>query len=682
MILNEYQINILQVNGELMSDQSESLIYIEKNILQQTSGEGVLFRLEKNIKAIGNGALISLEKNIVSVASVPTSFFGRNQWEPIITLDGLNVPVDIVTGRVLVIKQEEDHHTAEFTIILKPNTYSLYTFQGKRVIISVRTWTGPNTSTTRVVFTGVVDIPVVNVLEEKLTLNCVADRRSLLANLSGMESSIGSYSETVLGVGNDTYERISARLTTVAASLDFDSSNNATLNSWTPKASPDFSYGSSAVYRKNPSIRIESAAKITNKVNISMSYAYQRCYQAEHAYFWLHPYAPTNLTTGEGGICPFLIDRPTMPTREMIRSAASGLGGGIGDIYYGAQFKSGSYQCSGQWVQWSTKETSSFTAPITDSNGVAVKDASGNQLYRSVTTVTADNTNLYTTYASWDYYIRFSRNVRETSNLTVTAPNSVTTYGVLTNSESYDYTSTRQYTQWETDNSYTTYPSGVTLNLSNQTNSYYFDGDLDRGSFNSAIVCAVNKAKTAILKSHRDTTISFQRPITPTMELQHTVQLTGKWMRGKGKCKRIEHHMCVSDSDSGVGGEAYTAVDLAQYRGVGSVAETAITAPIKPADTVTFFEGSVGLETHLGEDPSGPGSELWNGYVGNIAIVEAGPQVGVFAGTNHTRTYFQESFIVTSPAVPDSFRSNKELSTSKTFNVDIPTDITIYESYG
>lgn len=682
MILNYFQVGAELVNAGLQSNPSEALCSIEKQILQKASGSGTILSLEKRVNAVGVASLLRLEKNITQVASVATTFFRRNNWEPIITLDGLNIPVDILTGRVLVTKQEEDNHTAEFSIILDPAVYSLYSYQGKRVIISCRTYTGVSTSTTNVLFTGVVDIPVVNVIEEKLTLMCIADRRSLFANLAAAESSIGVYSETVLGVGSDTYERISARLSTVDASLDFDSSNLYSLTSWTPKATADFTYGSSAVYRKNPSIRIESAAKIVNLVNVTMAYSYQRCYQSEHAYVWEHPYAPTDKTTGLGGICPFLIDRPTMPTREMIRSAASGLGGGIGDIYYGAQFKSGSYQCSGQWVQWSTKETSSLTAAITDSGGAAVRDSSGNQLYRSVTTVVADNTTLYTSYASWDYYMRFNRNVRETFTLKITAPNSVTTYGTLSSAESYDYTSTRQYTQWETDNSYTTYPAGVTLSLSNQTNSYYFDGDLDRQTFDAAVICSVQKARTAILKSHRDTTISFQRPLTPTIELRHTVALTGKWMRGKGKCKRIEHHMSISDSESGAGGESYTAVQLAQYRGVGSTAETAITAPTKPVDTPIYFEGSVGLDNHLGVDPSNSGSEDWTGYVGNIAIVEASPQVGVFAGTNHTRTYFQESFIVTSPAVPDSFRSNKALAGSKTYNITIPTDDTVYESYG
>lgn len=677
-LINNYEINSELLNGELSSDGTESLLSIEKQInLRISSGAGEsLLSIEKAIQTSAVGTLLPIEKRIVGV--VANTFYTRNGWEPIITLGGLTIAADQLHGLIRITKIEDDNHTAQFTIILRPAVYDLYTFMGKPVIISVR----QNDVVTRV-FTGIVNIPSINVIEEKLTLNCVADRRALLAPLSGLEPFLGIYSDIVLGSSDDTYERIIARLETTSASLDFDSYNNPTINSWTPKVSADFIYGSSAVYRRNPQMIIESSENAINTVNINLEYGYQRCHHRQISYVWNHTYAPTDPINGLGGICPFLQDRPTMPTRDLIRQAAYGVGWPIrGNITFGAQFKSGSYQCNGQWAMWSTVETGGFQAGIVDSNGNPVNDANGNQLTRSVTTILADNTNLYTMNAAWLATTRFNQNIKESYNVKVTAPMSVAQYGPLISTETYATTSNNPFDEWENKYvAYTNPPSGVPLYPSNPTSSYFFNGDLDRSRFNTAFVCALQKAKSTILRSHRDTRIIFQRELTPTIELKHTVSLTGKWMRGKGKVRRIEHTMCVSDCDGGTAGEAYTEVELATYKSIGVVSETPLNVTAPPIDEPNVQQPGRALQTHLGVDPASAGSQNWTGYVGNIAIRQ---QIQTSTGTitNFTRTNYQESFIVTTPAIQPDFRDDRVLPKTVTYNIHIPNDNVEYEAHG
>src|SRR5690606_23068213 len=140
---------------------------------------------------------------------------------------------------------------------------------------------------------------------------------------------------------------------------------------------------------------------------------YQRCHHREIIFSWSHPYKPSN-AAGTAGICGFLQDRPTMPTRDMIRTAVAGAGWPVkNEISFGRQFASGSYQCSGVWAFWSTVEAGQLNAPILDSNGNPVLDAAGNPLSRSVQTILQDNTDLYTMSAEWVGTTRFNQNIKE-----------------------------------------------------------------------------------------------------------------------------------------------------------------------------------------------------------------------------------------------------------------------------
>ncbi len=161
------------------------------------------------------------------------------------------------------------------------------------------------------------------------------------------------------------------------------------------------------------------------------------------------------------------------------------------------------------------------------------------------------------------------------------------------------------------------------------------------------------------------------------MELKHTVSLSGKWVRGKGKCSRVSHYLNISDNGGGAAGEAYTDVTLLQYRGNTTVANTTLAPAAIPSDTYIPTQFGAILETHLGEDPTGPTAADWTGYVGNIQV-----DVNRGAYVDHTRTFYQESFTVDTPAIPSSLRDDRIVTTTATYNVNIPNDDVEYESYG
>lgn len=673
MQLNIGPLNELQVDGTL-ENSSMVLLTIGKSVAQREAYEGQLLSIGKSIAtSVAASTLIFIGKDIQVVQ--PNTFYTRNGWDLFITLGTQLITPSIIHGGVQVIKNEDDNHTAEFTIIMRPNTYNLYDYQGKSVKIQAKV-----AGVTRTVFTGNVDIPTIDVINEKLTLRCVADRRKLLGNLTAYEPYIGYYSATVLGTNESTYDRINARLQTIPSSLDFDGSNNYALTSWTPKSTADYTYGSSAVYRRDPQLILESSAKIVNKISIDIAYSYQRNHHRSAFYYWKHPYGPDNPTLGTGSICPFLADRPSMPTREMIRTAATSTGWQIEPytLYFGKQFASNSYTCNGAWVMWSTVESINQNIAVKNSDGTAATDAKGNEIYRSVPVVVSDNTDLYTMESQWISSTRFKQNIQESYTISVVAPSSLSVYGNLEQTQSYSYNGVDSYADWETYVAGQPAPYGVTTYTDNLSGSYFFNSNVDRPTFNNALVSALHKAQTAILSSHRDTRIIFQRFISPELELKHTIALSGKWVRGKGKCQRIVHSFCVSDCSFGTAGEAYTEVQLAQYRSTATVTDTPLSVPTPPADTYVLPQTGATLDTHLGEDPSTPQAASWNGYVGNIYLLEFLPGIG----NNHTRSKYQEMFIVDAPVIPDQIRSNREIGSEVTYNVNIPSDSTVYESYG
>lgn len=674
MQINESVINGFEINEENYFVDG-TLITIGKNIEYNISQvETTIISIEKTIANSQSGTtLITIGKKIQSGAN---TFYTRNNWEPIIQLGAITLAADELTGGIRVTKSEGDNSTAEFSIILSPNTYNLYDFQGQNVAIFVRE--APTGLITKL-FTGKVDIPTVNVIEEKLTLNCVADRRVLLQNLGILELFIGFYSEAVFGKNPDVVDRINNRMTTIPASLDFDSSNNYQVTDWTPKVSPDFIYGSSDVYRRNPQLSVDSSGQILNKATITIDYSYQRHHARYAFYQWQHPYCPVDYVAGLGGICPFLKDRPSYPTKEMIQSAVKSAGWPLtpSSIYFGKIFKSGSYNCDGFWYQWSTIKTNTVQIPKKDSNGSPVLDSNSKPVYESAVVSEIDETDLYTMFAQWIASKTFNQNITERYTVIVQAPESVTRYGVLPLQESYGYNGQETYSNWETDRAYIQAPDGVSKVTDVTSGSYWFNDDLDRSLFNIAYNCAIHKAQTSILKTHRNTKINFQRALTSNIELKHTVSLTGKWVRGKGKCSQIVHYLNISDTTNGSAGEAYTDVTLLQYRGNTTVSNTPLVPATPPVDTYIPTQNGAFLETHLGQNPSSEAAAKWTGYIGNksVAVTKNG-------SIDHSRTFYPESFVVDTPGIPDSLRNDRILTKSVNYNVNIPNDDTEYESYG
>lgn len=660
MSINSFTLNTQTLNGEFSASGSGSivsidqqvafigsgaLVSVEQAIQLRLSGSGALVDIDQKVATVGSGAIIDLEQKILSAAEV--SFFTRNGWDMLVTLGGRALPRDQIMSAE--VKHETgDNSTAFVKITPGAGTYDMYQYQGKTLKISARTSTQFKT-----VFKGIVDIPTADLINEYITINATTDREQLIRNkLTPAVASIGNYSTTVFGTRRSVFQEVQARLETVQKDLDFDPYGNYSLTSWTPKGSADISKGNSDVYYRAPSVRIESSRDVINNVEIKFNYAYQRLHQDSVSYSWV----------SSAAICDHLTDGNTLPSRNMIRNAAQQAGWFVDAITFTNLWPGGFYTCSGTTIGW----VNSNPQVAVSSSGS--NDSSGNTKTQSSLISTTDLNNILTRGASWTARKRYSQNIEEQYTLTVKSPQSQTLYGLKESNLLYNLQADFDPSEWEDESKYDISFSGTTIQSAGSANTYYINRDTNKTELANAITTALNKAKTDILKSHRDTEVFYEQFLDLDVQLKHTVSVSTNRVVAKGKVKSIVHRFDAS-------GDVSTETTLLMYRSTGSQAETALNPPSRPSNIAPAELSSISLGSRWGQDPSTTAAQKWTGYVGNKWVTAATGGVGAF-GTN-TNTYFttfQESFIVDTPTVYSSKRSDSVRKITSTYNVSIPND--------
>lgn len=628
--------SLVSFTEKVVHAASGPMISIQETVNLQISGSGPIISVTETLNSFGSGALISIGENVINAAQA--TFFERNGWDLVVALGGFTLPKDVIQNVTVTHTINEDSRAV---VQLNPGAgaYNLYSYQGKELVIVARTG-----ASYQRVFTGIVDIPKVEVVNEKITLEGVTVRETLIRNLmTPYVDDIGYYSETVFGPLNNVYQEINDRMSTIPYDLDFDPNGNWGLTSWTPKGSPDITLGNSDLYRdQEPEVRIESAREVVNKVGISFKYAYQRLHEAGITFTWSAGLQP----------CDLLTKGNTLPTREMIRQAADGAGWKLGTISFTNLWPSGWYNCGGVTIGWVNTRQDVILQNST-------KTASGSNYSVSQQTASTDINTLLCLGAQWSAKKRFTQNVVESYSMTVSSPQSQALYGVREKNENLSLQAEFDASQWEDETLYDTPFSGTKIG---SAGDYYINKDTNQAELSNAMVTVLNKSKVQILASHRDTEINFVTFVNPSFQLRHTIGLNTTRLSAKGKVKSITHNFNPE-------GQATSEVKLALYRSVGSSGESALVGPARPSFTAAAAISSASLGARWGEDPSQLGAKNWTGYVGNKWIT-----VNAGFGSNTYKTTYQESFIVDTPSIPAVRRDQQDYTGSGSYNISIPTD--------
>ena len=639
LIVSFEQTTVIVGSGQMVAFEqlvgnygSGELVSIEQDVRLFATGSGLMVSFEQTTNNGGGGLLVSFEQ---TVKSAILSHVDRTGWDAIIMLGGAQVPKGQIFGMIDIRRNEAGASLATFTILPPRGVQDVESYAGKTVTIDLETQEGIFR-----VYTGLVDIPDLDILNRRITLSCT-DRRSELINaqLASVVQTIGYSTQDIFGIPKDTFENLTNRLTTVPYTVDFDAYGNYNLVPLKGKTVPDFTLLDNKVYYREPRVEYTSRGRVVNKINITFKYRYERRWHLQRSWSWMSPIA--------GNICLALLQGWNFTPRSMIQAAVEALSWPLRDPIVYLPIQPSGWYCGGVgFMTYSFSPTGGVTSVVEDENGDPVLDSSGNPVTTS-SGVFTDVRNVLCNGAGWTATKRWVQTVSEDYTLSVASSQSQAQYGIVEQFNSYASEDDTGAGSWEDYKAYDNPYNKVET-------TYYVDVDSTRNSARGSISTALNIAKTTILNSHRDTRVTINRSLWPQIDLKHTVEINTGVLRARGKVYTIWHSLNVGT------GEAVTNVVLALSRAVGSAVDSSLSIPAKPADVQMPDSSEIVLGNHIGLNPVVEEAKLWNGRIGDAAF---------------TPYDVAEQFVVDTPEIEENFRQERILTGSGGYNVAIPIDL-------
>ena len=569
----------------------------------------------------------------------------RNGWDATLVINGWEVPAANIHGDITITFEENQSNICSVDLLINDATTFINDVWGKEMIIDYHTAT-----TSYRMFTGVVDIPEIDLIKHYLTLKGSNRRDDTIRNtFAPINPTIGRFSTNVFGIPTDALQEFNYRLSTITASADFDQWNNFYINSWYAKSTPDFSYTEADIYYRKPKLTWQSRTKIVNDILTTVKYQYTRLYHYQRDWSWTAPYA--------SNLCDFLANQYSLTNIKMVEDAISAAGWHLlGNVTYESLWPNGICASGASVLVWQGLANQGSYQPMFDSTGAVVNDPSGLHKYLfNPSLSTTDLSKIYTLSATWTASTRFSQYVDENYNIQVIAPQSVAQFGDIESTNASSLSTAFDATQWEAYNYFTPQPVGII----DQNGSYFINEDLDIGQCQYDQMVWIDKSRADILGTHRDTQLEIETYLKPQLQLYHTVNFTGTPVTAQGKICKLVQKIDITE-----GKDNTSTITMCMFRSIGTSTDTP-TAPIaQPVDGILLPSNEVVLPSQYGIAPA----SNTVGYIGN----KNNPRV---AGTL-ARTSIQEQFVVDTPPITDALRSQRELySTSGVYYVNIPNDL-------
>lgn len=634
----------------------------EQEVEYLYSGEGILCSFTQQVTPTFSGLLCSFQQNVI--APNQTTFYSRNGWVPVITINNYAVPLNQIVDQITLTRTESEAAQMSFTIRPEVGNVDLDFYEGADITMSIAT---TRSAFPIRVFTGTVNAVDTDLIYKKIRLSCTDRRREIINQLGApFAPGIGYYSIDAFGSPTDVADEIDKRLQTIPYAIDVHPWGYLNFTPILAKGSADYSLTSNDIYRDNgrdPVVKKQIRSKLINDITINADYRYTRLHHRERTWNWTAPW--------HSSPCDFLLNQYSVPLRSMIETSIKSAGWALrGNVGYTNVLASNFYNCSGVTVAYSqvSLPTATFQAQ-TDSSGNQITDSNGNNVYVAIPTGGGVNVGATQCFgAQWTASTQFSQNVSEHYTISVKAPQSINQYESIPQTITVGVESTYDATSWENAKTWTSNPSGAIPVSGAVSNDYYLNMDSNISGWVNGINVALHKASTDIIRAHRENEVIFNRSIWPEVDLAHTVAIdatvanSSSRVQAKGKVYKIVHTMDVQKP------EANTQVTLRLSQSVGSTSSTALTIPTRPAGAPTWVGPAlIPLQTHMGVTAQ----DSWNGYIGNKAITV--PIAG--QGLNHTRSTITEEFRVDTPAIDAPYRDNLDLYASQTYNVAIQNDL-------
>lgn len=613
---------------------------------------GPIVNLEQKVSSLGSTVSIPLEQTVVSAAD-PGSFYSRNGYEPRLYIAGRRIPTVEIHGVITCTFTQDAAPSLTFEIIPPTGLQDVRWYRGKSVVLNIREPSGITRQ-----FTGKVNTPEVKVIEQKIRFNCSLDMEQNVENLMSRSAlnQIGLYNNEVFSKPETKLQELQDRISTIPSTLNFRKNGRPAVDVIT-SGSVFKSLSNVEVRRDDISFKFGDGKRYINRVNLKVDYTYERLHHHERSF---------QAGTGYGSVCELLSYNYSILMRSMVAGAVQGSDwplkrGGIAysDIFEPGWYRCGDIQSNQGWIGWTTLSCSGTTQAVLDDNGDPVT-VDGEEQTEIVNASCTDVAPLMCRGAGWISTTRFAQSVKANYTITLNAPQSVSNNGLKERDTTLSITSKYNTEEWEDYNSYTTsIPNGLSVSGTSSTN-YWINETSSKAVFNQSLNIMLNKAKSDIIKSHREDKVLFKRGLWTALQMNHTIQLNTDKVKAVGRVLTYSHVMNPQN------GEAFTTVELVLSQagiGAGGVSDSALVLPAPLTSTPDYPTQAVRLGYMYGRDPSQPGAETWTGHIGNRR------RHGEFFTTQ-----YPESFVFDTPDIGDSLRNTLDLKSSISYTVDIPDD--------
>ncbi|MCQ9378795.1 hypothetical protein [Methyloversatilis sp. XJ19-49] len=462
------------------------------------------------------------------------------KWQPVVTLAGVDVSQRI-TGEIRIDADEGEARTASFIMRPAPGPLTLPDWTGAAVTIDIAQQDSiGNAVDARRLFTGVVDVPDLDVAEQLVAFECTDQLQQVVRSLprEWIDTNVGGfYSEAVSGEPVDTLQYADARLASVPASLDLDPYQSARVTPWAIDSAAILTLTESSIIDGSLRVELAGRANIRNEVETVLQYRFPRLR------------ARVVSVNFERTINQYTSQGLDIPNRAMIEQALSGMSGWQlrGDINI-VPVDPGSYESSG------SGGTVYTVISATDAPQLALGFA-------------ARFSNRWVQWVTEEYRL----NVAAQASIDALGLSRATFDGAVLDAEFDDGA-------WlfESDaEPALTLPTTGDVSL-----DYGGDGRTDRAAAQNAAATLVAQARNEILSSHRDTHVSAMTPLHAGIDLNQRIEIDTPRLSALGKVIGLTHRM---DIDAGEHDTEF-AVAISGFSAVGLQDDDEPDAPAAPTD--------------------------------------------------------------------------------------------------
>lgn len=472
-------------------------------------------------------------------------------WTAIVTLAAVDVS-DQVVGEIRIEAEEGSARIADLTLKLPAETgFTIADWVGQVLTIDIADVSSGSAAAVSRLFTGVVDTPALAFVQRTVSLRCTDNLQNVLEAMTLVEIDAAIPSSYISPVIFDRaargWSRAQDRLSTIPAALEFTPAGVLRLTNWAPKEVADLAFTESHVLEESVAVSLASRSQLINLVAIDFGYRFPRV-KAEG-------YTLTFSYVDETSFAAYVTPGNWFLQRRAVEEAIKGAGGTIESISYTPLPN----VPIASWVpgQYDSLLCMGFTAVV-----------------------------------GFDY----AQQIEEQFAITVSAPESIATVGVLT-----DRLSGALIGEYPpivaVESSMTLYknaiigvpPQDTAPVVAGFTNSaeVTLTADTDRAAAAAAIETLIATAKVRIHGAHRLNSVTAAVALNPSIDLDQTIEISVTGVQARGKCRALTHRLSPD------AGTAITEFEIA----ICAMAGTGVTHPETPTASPDGSEPSVNALT-------------------------------------------------------------------------------------